>query len=82
MSDAMDDLEFHTCKGSQAIAEETLESVNDDAHAAVCVLMFAACIAAEIGSIPVQFLADQIKPLSRAARTLLGKTDDFQGRLS
>lgn len=76
------DFDFHTCKGSLAIAEETIEAVCGDEGAAVAVLIFAACLAAHIGKVPPSVLNREIEIGIRAARTLLANTPTKKGLLS
>lgn len=78
----MPDIEFHTCKGSRAIADETIAACNDDEQAAVSVLIFAACLAACMGKIPPSVLIREIEIGFLAARTLLADASDGRGMLS
>ncbi|MCB5412334.1 hypothetical protein [Pseudogemmobacter faecipullorum] len=69
----------HRCKGSLAIAEETIEACWDDPAAATHVLAFAAVIAALKGGIGIAGLTKLIPSLEEAARILTG-TDENRER--
>ncbi|WP_283178661.1 hypothetical protein [Gemmobacter sp. 24YEA27] len=62
----------HTCKGSLAIAEETIEVCWDDPAAAAQVLAFAAIIAALKAGITIGELAQHVIRMEEPARVLTG----------
>lgn len=64
---------WHTCKGSLAIAEETIEACNDNTHTAALVLIFAAALAGEMINMPLQEMVNNLTSMRKAARCLLGK---------
>lgn len=75
-------LEHHTCKGSLAIAEETIEACCGNPSAGASVLLFAAMLAGvKAGRLPQEMAAELLR-LERAARTLLGDDAGIAGRLS
>lgn len=62
----------HTCKGSLAIAEETIAACWDDPASAAQVLSFAAIIAALKAGITIDELAQNLIRMEQAARVLTG----------
>ncbi|MCB5410469.1 hypothetical protein [Pseudogemmobacter faecipullorum] len=72
----------HRCKGSLAIAEETIEACWDDPATATQVLAFAAVIAALKGGIGSAELARLIPSLERPARTLMGTDEHGERQLN
>ncbi|QCP88130.1 hypothetical protein EYE35_21175 [Cereibacter sphaeroides] len=69
MPDHIDDIEPQPCKGSRAIAEETIDTC-PDFETALGVLLFAAALTAHVGGLSLEQAAADLLRLQKPAATL------------
>lgn len=69
MLDPHNDQESQPCKGSRAIAEETIDTC-PDFETALGVLLFAAALTAQVGGLSLEQAAADLLRLEKAAATL------------
>lgn len=69
MLDPLNDPESQPCKGSRAIAEETIDTC-PDFETALGVLLFAAALTAHVGGLSLEKAAADLLRLQKSAATL------------